>query len=113
VRDEYPYERDLRDAARGGGCAKLAGLRRLAVRWMVDRGVRVPDVRVDLVVGLRPLRAPPWSSTCGGSADAVRDAHTVSLNEARGRSRMAILNSNPDWPATRQVTILLSPADPA
>jgi len=38
--------------------AKLARLRRLAVRWMVDRGVRVPDVRVDLVAVLRPRRGP-------------------------------------------------------
>jgi putative endonuclease len=40
------------------GDAKLARLRRLAVRWMVDRGVRVPDVRIDLVAVLRPRRGP-------------------------------------------------------
>src|SRR6188768_58539 len=33
------------------------------------------------------------------------------LNEARDRCRMAILNSQHDWPATRRTTILLSPAD--
>ena len=38
--------------------AKLARLRRLAVRWMLDHGVRVPDVRVDLVAVLRPRRGP-------------------------------------------------------
>jgi putative endonuclease len=40
------------------GPAKLDRLRRLAVRWMTDRGVRVPDVRVDLVAVLRPRRGP-------------------------------------------------------
>jgi magnesium chelatase family protein len=35
----------------------------------------------------------------------------VSLNEARDRCRMAIVNSDLPWPATRRVTILLSPAD--
>ncbi|MFN8194788.1 MAG: YifB family Mg chelatase-like AAA ATPase [Nocardioidaceae bacterium] len=34
-----------------------------------------------------------------------------SLNEARDRCRMAVVNSELDWPATRRVTILLSPAD--
>jgi putative endonuclease len=38
--------------------AKLGRLRRLAVRWMIDHGVRVPDVRVDLVAVLRPRRGP-------------------------------------------------------
>jgi putative endonuclease len=40
------------------GAAKLDRLRRLAVRWMVDHGVRVPDVRIDLVAVLRPPRGP-------------------------------------------------------
>lgn len=35
----------------------------------------------------------------------------VSLNESRDRCRMAIINSDLDWPSTRRVTILLSPAD--
>jgi magnesium chelatase family protein len=35
----------------------------------------------------------------------------VSLNEARDRCRMAIINSGLDWPATKRITILLSPAD--
>lgn len=35
----------------------------------------------------------------------------VSLNEARDRCRMAIVNSRLEWPATRRITILLSPAD--
>lgn len=34
-----------------------------------------------------------------------------SLNEARDRCRMAIVNSELPWPATKRVTILLSPAD--
>jgi putative endonuclease len=40
------------------GAAKLARLRRLAVRWMAERGLRVADVRVDLVAVLRPRRGP-------------------------------------------------------
>lgn len=35
----------------------------------------------------------------------------ASLNEARDRCRMAIINSGLGWPATRRITILLSPAD--
>jgi magnesium chelatase family protein len=35
----------------------------------------------------------------------------ASLNEARDRCRMAILNSGFDWPSSRRTTILLSPAD--
>ncbi len=35
----------------------------------------------------------------------------ASLNEARDRCRMAVVNSNLDWPATKRITILLSPAD--
>ena len=34
-----------------------------------------------------------------------------SLHEARDRVRMAISNSGYPWPATKRVTILLSPAD--
>ena len=33
------------------------------------------------------------------------------LGEARDRVRMAIINSELDWPATKRVTVLLSPAD--
>jgi|GEM_PF-1854792 len=33
------------------------------------------------------------------------------LGEARDRVRMAIINSDLDWPATKRVTVLLSPAD--
>ncbi len=32
--------------------AKLARLRRLAARWVAERGVRVPEVRID-IVGVR------------------------------------------------------------
>jgi magnesium chelatase family protein len=35
----------------------------------------------------------------------------TTINEARDRCRMAIINSQLDWPATRRITILLSPAD--
>jgi len=35
----------------------------------------------------------------------------VSLNESRDRCRMAIVNSRLRWPATRRITVLLSPAD--
>ena len=35
----------------------------------------------------------------------------AALNEARDRCRMAVINSNLDWPSTRRVTVLLSPAD--
>ena len=35
----------------------------------------------------------------------------TTINEARDRCRMAIVNSHLDWPATRRITILLSPAD--
>lgn len=35
----------------------------------------------------------------------------ASINEARDRCRMAIINSNMEWPSTRRITILLSPAD--
>ncbi len=35
----------------------------------------------------------------------------VSLNEARDRCRMAVVNSGLTWPATRRITILLAPAD--
>ena len=35
----------------------------------------------------------------------------VTLNESRDRCRMAVLNSGLPWPATKRITILLSPAD--
>ncbi|MGH3508874.1 MAG: YifB family Mg chelatase-like AAA ATPase [Nocardioidaceae bacterium] len=35
----------------------------------------------------------------------------LSINEARDRCRAAVTNSGFEWPATRRVTILLSPAD--
>ena len=44
-----------------------------AQRWAEDHGVRPPDIRVDLVGGAAAAaRGRPWSTTCGGSADAVR-----------------------------------------
>lgn len=43
-------------------------------------------------------------TTVVGRADA-------SLHEARDRCRMAIINSELVWPATKRITILLSPAD--
>jgi putative endonuclease len=35
---------------------KVARLRRLAVRWVEERGVTVRDIRIDLVGILRPRR---------------------------------------------------------
>jgi magnesium chelatase family protein len=35
----------------------------------------------------------------------------TSLHEARDRCRMAVANSGGQWPSTRRVTVLLSPAD--
>ena len=35
----------------------------------------------------------------------------ASLNEAKDRCRMAVINSQLGWPATRRITILLAPAD--
>lgn len=35
----------------------------------------------------------------------------ITLTEARDRCRMAIINSELQWPATRRITVLLSPAD--
>src|SRR4051794_26736731 len=35
----------------------------------------------------------------------------AALNEAKDRCRMAIVNSQLDWPSSRRTTILLSPAD--
>lgn len=37
---------------------KVARLRRLAARWMVEHGVHPPEVRLDLVGVLRPRRGP-------------------------------------------------------
>ncbi|MGZ4486417.1 MAG: YifB family Mg chelatase-like AAA ATPase [Nocardioides sp.] len=44
------------------------------------------------------------STTLVGRADSA-------LQEARDRCRMAVVNSGLTWPATRRITILLSPAD--
>lgn len=55
------------------------------------------DVQVDLSSGL-------VSTALVGRPDP-------SVTEARDRCRSAITNSGYDWPATRRVTILLSPAD--
>ena len=57
----------------------------------------VIDVQADVSQGL-------ISTTMVGRPDA-------SVNEARDRCRTAITNSGFDWPTTRRVTILLSPAD--
>jgi len=40
------------------GPAKLDRLHRLAACWQVERGIAVPDVRIDLVAVLRPRRGP-------------------------------------------------------
>lgn len=38
------------------GDAKVDRLRRLAMQWQAERGLVVPDVRIDLVAVLRPRR---------------------------------------------------------
>src|SRR3954451_14123090 len=55
------------------------------------------DVQVDLAHGL-------VATTLVGRPDA-------SINEARDRCRAALTNSGFEWPSSRRVTILLSPAD--
>ena len=40
------------------GPAKLARLRRLAARWVAERGVHPAEIRIDLVGVLRPRRGP-------------------------------------------------------
>lgn len=55
------------------------------------------DVQVDVSQGL-------VATNLVGRPDA-------SINEGRDRCRSAIRNSGWDWPATRRITILLSPAD--
>ena len=55
------------------------------------------DVQVDLAHGV--------------VATALVGRPDASINEARDRCRAAVTNSKFDWPSTRRVTILLSPAD--
>jgi magnesium chelatase family protein len=57
----------------------------------------VIEVQVDITQG-------QIATTLVGRADA-------SINEARDRCRSAIENSGFDWPTSRRITILLSPAD--
>jgi magnesium chelatase family protein len=57
----------------------------------------VVDVQADVVAGL-------VSTTMVGRPDA-------SVSEARDRCRAAITNSGYEWPTTKRVTVLLSPAD--
>jgi len=55
------------------------------------------DVQVDLAHGV--------------VATALVGRPDASINEARDRCRAAVTNSEFEWPSTRRVTILLSPAD--
>ena len=55
------------------------------------------DVQADVSPGLVGV-------TLVGRADSV-------LAEGRDRVRMAIINSDLEWPATKRITVLLSPAD--
>ena len=55
------------------------------------------DVEVDLALGM--------------VATAMVGRPDASINEARDRCRAALTNCGFEWPATRRVTILLSPAD--
>jgi magnesium chelatase family protein len=57
----------------------------------------VIDVQVDVSQGL--------------IATALVGRPDLSINEARDRCRAAITNSGHEWPVTRRITILLSPAD--
>ena len=57
----------------------------------------VVDVQADLSQGL-------MATALVGRPDA-------SISEARDRCRAAVKNSGFDWPATRRITVLLSPAD--
>jgi magnesium chelatase family protein len=68
-------------------------------RTVVLTGItgHVVDVQADVVQGL-------VTTTMVGRADA-------SVSEARDRCRAAIVNSRYEWPTTKRVTILLSPAD--
>ena len=74
--------------------APVASSQTIALQGAVGHLV---DVQVDVSPGA-------VGATIVGRAD-------VTLNESRDRCRMAITNSGLDWPATRRVTILLSPAD--
>jgi magnesium chelatase family protein len=47
----------------------------------------------------------------GVVATTVVGRADVTINEARERCRMAIINSGLQWPASKRITILLSPAD--
>lgn len=47
----------------------------------------------------------------GVIATALVGRPDASINEARDRCRSAVLNSGFEWPVTRRITILLSPAD--
>jgi magnesium chelatase family protein len=47
----------------------------------------------------------------GTVATALVGRPDASINESRDRIRAAVVNSEFDWPATKRVTILLSPAD--
>lgn len=60
-------------------------------------GGHLVDVQVDLSHGV-------VKTALVGRPDAA-------INEARDRCRAAVTNTGYDWPATRRVTILLSPAD--
>ncbi len=90
-------------AARGRPGRPRAGARLMpfatAHTVVAARGARPPDRRPGRRLA-RARSAPPWSA-----------APTRRCSEARDRCRMAIVNSGLDWPATKRITILLSPAD--
>lgn len=72
----------------------VATARTVALDGMVGHLV---DVQADVSPG-------QVGTTLVGRADAA-------LAEAKDRVRMAVLNSDLPWPATRRITVLLSPAD--
>ena len=67
----------------------------------------------DLAVRRRPATSSTSRPTSRRAWSAPRwsAGPTPSISEARDRCRAAIANSGFEWPATRRVTILLSPAD--
>ena len=82
------------DHVRGVGWMGFATARTISLDGATGHLI---DVQVDLAQG--------WSTT------ALVGRPDASINEARDRCRAAVTNSGFDWPTTRRVTILLSPAD--
>ena len=65
--------------------------------WLQGAMGHLIEVQADVSSGM-------VGTTVVGRAD-------VAINEARERCRMAIVNSGLQWPGSKRITILLSPAD--